>query len=229
MWSHGLPEGSWRSNKSSIVWKVKLLGNLGQWRRRIMVTYFILYFCQTWNSSLCSAVTCAQVRRWWVAFPLWEGVEIRLWGDRMVSEVHEHVLSIFQWHPDTSASTESLGPNSVDEKNVVFSPNNLELKCVRQTRKREFSPLITKRDFRDLRSQILLPNIAGNNNLWWDTDRARESNKGCEQLLCWHIRRHSPRVLEKPLLLQAGSTWCPCSCFQTSLLVFTKLVRLQCL
>lgn len=172
MWSHCLPEGSWGSNKLSTFWKVKILGKLGQRRRRVMVTYFILHFCQTWKNAVHSAVTCAQVKRWWVAFLLWEGVELRLWGDRIISEVHEHTSTIFQWHPGTSVRTKSLSP--VVEKNVIFFPKSLDPKWARQAGEREFSPWITKRDLGPPRSQVVLPSISRNSTLGWGTDWAQE-------------------------------------------------------
>lgn len=43
-------------------------------------------------------------------------LSLRAWKDRMISEVHEHASSIFQWHPGTSVRSEFLGPDTVVEK-----------------------------------------------------------------------------------------------------------------
>ena len=45
----------------------------------------------------------------------------------MVSEVHDHVSSISQWHPGTSVRTEFHGPNTVVEK-PLFLPKELRPK-----------------------------------------------------------------------------------------------------
>lgn len=101
-----LAKESFGSSKSSTHWKVKILGKLGQWRDRIMVTYFILHFGQNWRNAFCSWIMWGKE----VELPFFLEVESRTWGNR---RVHEHTLSIFPWHPNTSASREFLGLNTV--------------------------------------------------------------------------------------------------------------------